>query len=173
MINFRKVRNPKAIMNANFETNVVTLVVETIEEVIAQYHGATLEQINDYLIIQGMEKGFLDLLKKQYCDLNPLLQQVFDYDYETKKWHLKKNKPFRGNVDVNMRIEYYLKSYLNRMERENKPADTDGIILHLMPLLKNGKTPEKQTILSVLKDIGEPYGDGCWRLKLETPQLFR
>ena len=57
---------------------------------IAKYYGATLEQVNDHLIIQGMEKGFLDLLKKQYSDLTPLLQQAFAYDSETEKWHLKK-----------------------------------------------------------------------------------
>jgi len=42
-----------------------------------------------------------------------------------------------------------------------------------MPLLKNGKTPEEQTILSVLEDIAERYGKDCWRLKADVPQLFR
>ena len=173
MINFRKVRNPKVVMNVNFEMEVDKLVIETIEEVIAKHYGATLEQINDYLIIQGMEKGFLDLLKKQYSDLTPLLQRAFDYDSETKKWHLKKNVKFRSNIDVNVRIEYLLRSYLNRMERENQTADTDGIILHIMPLLRNGTTPENQTILNVLEDIGERCGKDCWRLKADLPQLFR
>ena len=58
MINFRKVRDPKVVMNVNFEVEVDKLIIETIEEVIAQYYGATLEKINDYLIIQGMEKAF-------------------------------------------------------------------------------------------------------------------
>ena len=73
-----------------------------------------------------------------------------------------------------MRIEYLLRSYLIRMERENKPADTDSIILHILPLLKNGTTPENQTILSVLEDIGERYGKDCWRLNPHAkgqPQL--
>jgi hypothetical protein len=152
MINFRKVRDPKVMMKANFEMNVDTIIIETIEEVIAKYYGATLEQINDHLIIQGMEKGFLDLLKKQYSDLTPLLQRAFDYDCETEKWHLKKNVKFCSNIDVNMRIEYLLRSYLSRMERENTPTDTDTIILYILPLLKNGTTPKNQTILSVLED---------------------
>lgn len=33
-----------------------------------------------------------------------------------------------------------------------------------MPLLKNGVTPENQTILSVLEAIAEPTGTGLWRL---------
>ena len=173
IINFRKVRNPKVVMNANFEMNVDALIIETIEEVIAQYYGATLEQINDFLIIQGMEKGFLDLLKKQYSDLTPLLQQAFDYDSKTKKWYLKKNEKFRSNIDENVRIEYLLRSYLNRMERENKMADTDSIILHILPLLRNGTTPPNQTILEVLKDIAIPHGKDCWHLKTKQQQRIQ
>jgi hypothetical protein len=164
MINFRKVENPKVIMNANFE-NVDSIVIETVAEVIAQYDGATLEQINDYLIIQGMEKGFLDLLKKQYSDFIPLLDKAFDYDPVEHKWQLKKNSPILKNLDVHVRIRYYLRSYLKRMEDEKKHADTDGIILHILQLLRNGTTPAGQTILGVLEDIGEHDGKDGWRLK--------
>jgi hypothetical protein len=34
-----------------------------------------------------------------------------------------------------------------------------------MPLLRNGVTPEKQTILNVLEHIGERVGKDCWQLK--------
>jgi hypothetical protein len=40
-----------------------------------------------------------------------------------------------------------------------------------MPLLTNGKTPEDQTILSVLKDIGDKTDKG-WRLKSKGQELF-
>ena len=118
----------------------------------------------------------MDLLKKQYSDLTPLLLRAFDYDIQTEKWHLKKSVPFRSRIDVNVRIEYLLRSYLTRMEREDQSADTDSIIWHIMPLLRNGTTPKEQTILGVLEDIGERYGADCWRLKPikpDTPQLFR
>lgn len=51
------------------------------------------------------------------------------------------------------------------MERENKNPSFDTIVLHLLPLLKTGNTPENQTILSVLQDIAEPIGEDSWRLK--------
>jgi len=38
------------------------------------------------------------------------------------------------------------------------------LALNILPLLKNGVTPENQTILNVLEKIGEKDGDG-WRLK--------
>lgn len=53
------------------------------------------------------------------------------------------------------------------MERKNKSPHFDEIILYILPLLKNGVTPESQTILSVLQDIGEQVGKDCWRLKKE------
>jgi hypothetical protein len=40
------------------------VVMETIESVIAMHDGATLEQINDELVIRRLELGFLDILAK-------------------------------------------------------------------------------------------------------------
>ena len=70
-------------------------------------------------------------------------------------------------MDVRLRIRYYLLSYLRRKDRENHNPHFDEIILNILPLLKNGDTPENQTILSVLKDIAEHVGEDRWKLKNE------
>ncbi len=57
------------------------------------------------------------------------------------------------------------------MEREKKIPDFNDIILEIMPLLKNGTTPENQTILGVLEDIGQHVGKEGWKIKQEG-QLF-
>ena len=167
IINFRKVRNPKAIMKANLGIDIAGIVTQTIEGIIAKNDGATLEQINDELIIKGLELGFLDLLKKEYSDLTPILLADFDYDEKTEQFSLRKNTKFKSHLDVRLRIKYYLISYLRRMERENRGSHFDEIVLYLLPLLKNGSTPEEQTILKVLEDIGEHMGQDSWRLKKE------
>ena len=138
--------------------------MQTIEGIIAKYSGATLEQINDELIIKGLELGFLDLLKKEYTDLTPLLVGSFDYNEQTEIFTLRKGSKFSTHVDVRLRIKYYLISYLRRMERENTNPHFDEIILYILPLLKNGTTPERQTILNVLEDIAERVGQDSWRL---------
>jgi 16S rRNA G966 N2-methylase RsmD len=171
IINFRKVRSPKAIMKANLGMDMAEIVIQTIEGIIAKNDGATLEQINDELIIKGLELGFLDLLKKEYSDLTPILMGNFDYDEKTELFTIKKDAKFKSHIDVKLRIKYYLISYLRRMERERKNPGFDEIVLHLLPLLKNGTTPENQTILSVLEDIGERIGEDSWRLKREGGQL--
>lgn len=172
IINFRKVRNPKAIMKANLGMDITEIIMQTIEGIIAKNHGATLEQINDELIIKGLELGFLDLLKKQYVDISSLLLNNFDYSRETQQYIIRKDSRFKTQVDVRLRIRYYLISYLCRMEREKRNPTFDEIVLYILPLLKNGITPENQTILNVLEDIGEHIGQDCWRLKKEGQGLL-
>lgn len=167
IINFRKVRNPKAILKANLGMNIAEIVIQTIEGMIAKNSGASIEQINDELIIKGLELGFLDLLKSQYTDLTPLLTENFDYDKETKQYIIRKDTKFKTHIDVKLRVKYYLLSYLRRMEREKTPPHFDDLVLYILPLLKNGTTPETQTILSVLEDIGERVGKDSWRLKMQ------
>ena len=55
---------------------------------------------------------------------------------------IRPNNKFRTHVDLNLRIRYYLISYSRRMELEKKSSTFDEIILHIIPLLKNGTTPE-------------------------------
>lgn len=163
IINFRKVRNPRAVMKANLGMDISEVVMQTIEGIIARDGRATLEQINDELIIKGLELGFLDLLKKQYSDLTPFLLENFHYDEETENFSIRKK--FSTHIDLRLRIKYYLISYLRRMESEKKRPHFDEIVLAIIPLLKNGVTPENQTILNVLEDIADRIGDDSWLLK--------
>jgi hypothetical protein len=159
------VNNPKTILRANLGMNVAEIVMQTIEGIIAKNNGATLEQINDELIIKGLELGFLDLLKKEYSDLTPVLLEKFDYDERSEQFRIKKDNKFQTHIDVKLRIRYYLISYLRRIERDGKIATFDEIVLNILPLLKNGKTPKEQTISSVLEDIADKVRNDCWKLK--------
>jgi 16S rRNA G966 N2-methylase RsmD len=167
IINFRKVPTPKAVMKANLGMDITEIVMQTVEGIIAKNDGATLEEINDELIIKGLELGFLDLLAKEYSDLTPILLDNFDYDEKTELYTIKKDSKFKSKIDVKLRIKYYLISYLRRMERDNKSSSFDDIVFNILPLLKNGTTPENQTILNVLEDLAERVGDDNWRLKQE------
>jgi hypothetical protein len=172
IINFRKVHNPRAVLKANLGMNMGEAVIQTIEGVIARDNGATLEQINDELIIKGLELGFLDLLKKEYSDITPLLMENFDYDPAAEKYTIKKDTKFQTQIDIRLRIRFYMISYLRRMEREHKTPTFNDIVFAILPLLKNGVTPEHQTILSVLEDIGERAGEDNWRLRPKELTLF-
>ena len=138
IINFRKVKNPKAILRAHLGMDILTIILQTVEGIIAKNNGATLEQINDELIIKGLELGFLHLLKKQYTDLTLLLINSILRNETQKYLRLKKDSKFKTHVDVKLRIRYYLISYLTKKEREEKPQTFDDIVLDNYPLLRNG-----------------------------------
>ncbi len=59
---------------------------------------------------------------------------------------------------------------MRRMEHEKYYPTFDDIVLNIMPLLKNGVTPEHQTILNVLEQIAERIGEDRWRLTTEGQQ---
>ncbi|MCL2520280.1 MAG: type I restriction enzyme HsdR N-terminal domain-containing protein [Spirochaetaceae bacterium] len=166
MISFKKVKNPRVWLSANLGMDIGQIILQTIEGVIAKNNGATIEQINNELIIRGLELGFLDLLKKEYEDLAVFLTD-FDFEEKTELYKIKKNTKFKTHINIELRIKYYLISHLRRAERANNVATFDEIVLNIMPLLKNGSTPEGQTILGVLQEIAEQAGDGGWRLKQE------
>ena len=166
IINFRKVRSPKSIMTANLGMEIKDIIIQSIEGVIAANDGATIEQINNELIIKGLELGFLHLLKKEYSNLSDILTKRFDYDVDTELYTIKAGSKFAEIVPVELRIRYYIVSYLRRKEREGVSASFDDIVLDIMPLLKNGQTPDDQTILTVLESIAERIGENHWRLKV-------
>ena len=54
------------------------------------------------------KKLVLDLLKKEYSDLTPILLDNFDYNETTEKFKIRKNTKFKTHIDVRLRIKYYL-----------------------------------------------------------------
>lgn len=173
IINFRKVRNPRSIMKAEIGGDITDLITQTIEGIIAKNDGATIEEVNNELITRGLVLGFLDVLSKKYADISPFLAANFDFHEETETYHLKKNTKFRTQLPVELRIKYYLVSMMRRLAYQNEFPGFDDIILDLMPLLKNGITPDDQTILSVLESVAERDTGDRWKLKeLGQGELF-
>jgi len=172
IINFIKKKTPKAIQRVNLGSDIYDLVLETIEAVIAKNDGASLEQINDELIMKGMEFGFLHILSKEYKDLTPILMNEYDYEQENEKFHIRKNMKFKTKIPLDMRIKYFLLSYMKRKETQGETPTTDDIILDIMPLLRNGTTPENQTILIVLRSIAEELEKDRWRIKQNGQMTF-
>jgi DNA modification methylase len=170
IINFKKVYTPKAMIRYNLGANIAEVILETIESVIAKNDGATLEEINDEIIIKGLELGFLDVLARQYSDLTPILESQFRYFSSTQRYHLRENTGFKTHLDTQLRIKYFLVAYLRRMNNQHIHPSTDDIILNIMPLLKNGLTPEAQTILNVLEAVAVRADYDQWQLK-DTLQM--
>lgn len=165
IITFKKVKNPRTIGKMSLGAPIMDVVMNNIEAVIALHTGATIEEINDELVIRGLELGFLDVLAAEYSDLTPLLKQAFDYDADTQKYNLKKNTKFKTAVPLELRVRYFVVSLMRRLEHQHTYPSFDEVVLQVMPLLKNGVTPERETIRTVLEDVADRIGEGQWRLK--------
>ena len=165
IINFKKIKNPRSIIKADLGLEITEFILNNIESVIAEYGGATLEEIYDSLITNGLELGFLDKLS-EHQDLTPYLRNNFDYDASTNQYSLRENATFKSQIPIDKKIKYFLLSYLRRNNRDEIYPNFDDIVLDIIPLLKNGKTPEKQTIRNVLEEIADhqDYQKG-WKLK--------
>jgi hypothetical protein len=170
VINFRKTRNPHAVMRAELGVEMAHLVMQTIEAVIARHQGASLEEIYNELIVRGMEMGFLHELSKEHQNIPQLLRDNFDFNEKKQLYQIRKNVKFKTKIPLDVRIKYYLVSYMRQVQHKNIFPRFDEIVLNVMPLLKNGITPEHQTILGVLKKVAVHIGDGRWQL-VEEKQL--
>ena len=130
-------------MKVDLGADITSIVMETIEGIIAQNDGATLEEINDELIIKGLELGFLDILSKEYQDILPLLNGEFDFDENTKKYHIRTNNKFKSRIDVRLRIRYFLLSYVRRMEHQQYYPTFDEIMSQHYAALEKWHHPRK------------------------------
>lgn len=172
IINFKKVKTPQSIQKTKLGAEIYDIIIETIESVIAEHDGAKLEDINDRLIMTGLELGFLDVLSKEYKDISPILHDNFEYHKKTDTFHIPENRRFKTNIPLDLRIRYFLLSYLRRKNNNKDFPTTDEIILDVMPLLRNGITPENQTIIKVLETIAEHVGDNRWKIRSEGQQAL-
>ena len=112
-----------------------------------------------------MELGFLGILSKEYKDLTPILFQYCYFDEKEGLFQLKKDQKLRLNIPLDKRITYFLLSYLKGAAHKKYYPTTDEIIWEVMPQLKNGITPENQTILRVLEGIAEQIDGKRWQIK--------
>ena len=74
-----------------------------------------------------MKLGFLDILAKEYADLTPLLLESFDFDAKTKNYTLRENRKFKSHIPLQLRVRYFVVSYLRRMEHLNRNPTFDEI----------------------------------------------
>ena len=164
---FKKVDNPKARIKEDLGDDVVAFVLNHIEAIIVRDEGATLDDIHGEITTKGMELGFLHDLSKEYADLTSLLNQYFELDTISGKYHIPKNTKFKSpKIPLEKRAKYFLISYLRGAERQGKKAYFDDICLEIIPLLKNGVSPSNELIREILEDIAMPNRiTGEWRLK--------
>ena len=173
MINFRKIKDPKVIMKANATMDVEHLMLETVATTIMENYGATLEQINDALIIRGLELGLLELWKEKYPDLTLILEKKFKSEKDKYYITLKKNERLPYDVDLYTQIDYWLTMFIREKEALGESARSDDVNRHILPRLNlNTSGFAEITFNEVIEDRCVPCGEDCLELKPKTVTLF-
>lgn len=169
---FRKVKEPKHLTMVELGDDVLNLALNHIEAVIVKNDGADLETLYGEINKNALELGYLHILAKDYVDLTPFINENFDYDKESKKYHIKKGAKLKShNIPIEKRAQYFIVSYLRSMQRQNKSVSFDDVCLECIPMMKNGVVPSEDLIRDVLEKVAIKRGDK-WHLKEANVGLF-
>ena len=172
ILNFRKVRNPRTLAIASVGSDAVSLIKDSAELTIVQTDGATTDAIYSDLIPKLLENGLLGEVSSKIGDITPVLAQEFDYDPASKIWTAKPGRKLGSHIPLDNRIRFYVKDFLNQIERQDRRATIDDIALHVLPKLKNGIQPTKQTLIEEIRKIASPVEGKYWALWDNPQQLF-
>lgn len=174
ILHFKKVDNPKTRAREVLGDLSYDMVLNDIEATIVKYNGATIEEIYGDLTKRGLENGYLHLLAKMGDNFLIFVNQNFEYNMQDKKYRIKSGTKFKGSsVPLEDRTRYFVVSYLGRCEIEGRKAIFDEICLEVLPLLKNGVTPDNRFIKEILEEVATlNKKTGAWRLKTSEPKLF-
>lgn len=174
ILHFKKVDNPKTRAREVLGDLSYDMVLNDIEATIVKYNGATIEEIYGDLTKRGLENGYLHLLAKMSDNFLIFVNQNFEYNLQDKKYYIKSGTKFKGSsVPLEDRARYFIVSYLGRCEIERIKATFDNICLEVIPLLKNGITPDNKYIGDILKEVAVlNKKTGEWKLKTNEPKLF-
>ncbi|MBC8204372.1 hypothetical protein ISS30_09510 [bacterium] len=175
VINFIKKRSPRALAVTKVGIKTVDFVLNSAELSIAQRENyASTEEIYADLIPKLIETGLLSDLKDKISDITPLLSDRFDFNFKIGKWFIPPNTKLGGFIPLDVRIRFYIESYLNQCARKDIKASLDMIWENVMPLLKNGDQPSRQELIWELHKIAESYEKQYYQLKKEIQrELFK
>ncbi len=171
VINFLKKRNPTTFAVAKVGVKAVNFILDSAELSIVQREaGAKTEEIYFDLIPKLVEAGLLSELKKHISDITPLLGDKFNYNPQNGRWVIPPNTRLGSHIPVKYRIRFYIESFLNSCSRRGYKATLEDIWAEVIPMLKNGKQPDNQTLIAELEEIAESYENKYWRLKQSHQQ---
>ena len=174
ILHFKKVDNPKTRAREVLGDLSYDMVLNDIEATIVKYNGATIEELYGDLTKRGLENGYLHLLAKMGDNFLIFVNQNFEYNMQDKKYRIKSGTKFKGSsVPLEDRTRYFIVSYLGRCEIEGRKAIFDEICFEVIPLLKNGVTPDDRFIKEILEEVATlNKKTGGWKLKTSEPKLF-
>ena len=168
VINFVKKRHPRAVSVSKVGIETVDLILDSAElSIVNGENGASTEEIYEDLIPRLIENGLLSEIRDKISDITPLLGDKFDFNHLSGRWVIPPDTKLGSHIHIELRIQFYIESYLNQCHRRSIKATFDDIWSNVIPLLKNGDQPSEQSLIKELNKIAETYEGNYYRLRKE------
>ncbi|MDE7173508.1 MAG: type I restriction enzyme HsdR N-terminal domain-containing protein [Helicobacter sp.] len=175
IIYFKKVDNAKVRAKLEVGMNIMEQMFQDIEAIIVENNGANLNEIWNGLIIKAVEGNYIDMIAKKFENFIPAINERFELDKETKKYHLHENASFSNyDIPIEKRVEYFIRAILGRAKEKGHGVSFNDIVFQVIPLTKNGVQANNKLIRDILEEIAyEDKDSGEWRPKGGEMSLFR
>lgn len=169
---FKKIDSPKARIKIGAGIDKIEQVYKDIEQIIVENNGATLETIHAKIIYMAIGK-YAELMA-QFQNVVDLINDRFDYDPQTKLYHIRSEASILNyGIPIENRARYYILNELTKAKNENRGVNFDSLCLNIIPLLKNGIQANNKLIREILQDVAyEDDKNKQWHLKTKERSLF-
>jgi len=188
LIAFKQARSPSGTLRGHFILNfrkpfatekpfevagvdIERIMIQTARKAVVEKGGASLSEIYQELIPVLVKYGALDIVTKMQTDLAPFMERNFQR--RNDKWYVKEEDygKLGDYIPLRARLNLFIPSMIVRLNKTVREFSFDDIYKNLLPLLANGRTPEKEEIIAVLRDYAEETTSGKWRTKKPTFQV--
>jgi len=188
LISFKQAKSPSGTLRGHFILNfrkpfakekpfevagvdIKQIMIRTARKVVVERSGASLSEIYQELIPMLVRYGALDIMAKMQTDLAPLMERNFDR--RNDKWYIKEEDygKLGDYIPLRARLKLFIPSIIIRLNKTVKEFSFDDLYKNLIPLLANGRTPEREEIIGVLRDHAEETSSGKWRVLKPTIQV--
>jgi 16S rRNA G966 N2-methylase RsmD len=172
VLNFRKGARVVPRSAAPPEQDPVCILRECCETAIVRDFGATTETAHHLVVPRLLETGQLARFSREHGDITPLLQEFYDFDQETGRWHLREDGSMVARVPKNDLARYHVLRLLSRRARQGKPATEIEVQGHIRTVMSNGQDISEDKLRSILKQLAYTPDQRHWLpIVKEQPEL--
>jgi len=170
VLNFRKHARVVRARVAAPAGDSALIVRECCELQIVRSYGATTEDLHHAVIPRLLESGLLKEFSKDHGDLTPLLEELFDFDRASAKWHLKEGGMSPIHLPNRDLARYHIVRFLDRRDKEGCPATEADVQDRVRAVLANGCSIPVATVRSILREVAYSPDNFRWRPMKEGGQ---
>lgn len=165
VLNFRKIKVRRSRRSHNDPAPLNT-VRSVAERVIVERIGATTEELHHAVIPALLETGGLAAFGRDHGDLTPVLEECFQFDKPSGKWHISK-APIVAVLPAMNRLRYYAARKLAECDEFTcGVADVRTAVEAAM----NGEGFSDDELREALESVAFSPDDTNWRLRKVSGQ---